>query len=180
MRPIRSRKTIVVANRSTSRYILLPRAPWSSSSSEGYMRSPAETLQPSATLRLATYIAPIFMVIQLALACTAPSFAGLRVYNFFLLSLIGLASGCGGWICGIVLSPIGSQASGAQKVLGAIVVFWTGIVVGHFPEIFKSIAVWQKSQLSTTSKIQLLFGLGVFLLATCVTFNTRFDSPTPA
>jgi hypothetical protein len=141
------------------------------------MSTVKEKIQQNASLRFGLFAAPLFLAVQIALAYLAPAFAGLRLYNFVLLSLVGIVAGCAGWACGLVLSPIGSQASGAQKVLAGLTVFWSGIVIGHFQQI--SIAFSEKaSTLSASSKIQLLFGLGLFLLAVCITFNTRFDNET--
>jgi hypothetical protein len=118
--------------------------------------------------------------VQIGLSRVAPCFDGHRWYSFWLLSLIGLTGGCAGWAGGIILSPIGSQASGAQKVLAAVGVFWTGVIAGHIPQISNTVHQWQIASLSSSTLIELLFGFGIFLFATCVTFNTRFAKPIPA
>jgi hypothetical protein len=74
------------------------------------------------------------------------------------------------------LSPIGSQAGGAQKVLAGFAVFWTGVIAGHLSQISSAVSGWQKASMNQATRIELLFGLGIFLFAACVTFNTRFVS----
>jgi hypothetical protein len=73
------------------------------------------------------------------------------------------------------LSPIGSQINGAQKVLAGLTVFcqvfWSGIVVSHLQQLSGLFDAWQKSSTTSAAKIELLFGLGIFLLSLCVTFN---------
>jgi hypothetical protein len=71
------------------------------------------------------------------------------------------------------LSPVGSQINGAQKVLAGLSLFWSGVVVSHWSEVAGLFDTWQKSPTTSATKIELLFGLGLFLLAFCVTFNTR-------
>ena len=134
-----------------------------------------EKIQQNVALRFGLLGALLFLIVQIALARIAPAFQDHRFYSFFLLSLIGLVSGCAGWAAGIVLSPIGSQAGGAQKVLAGLTVFWTGVVIGHLQQISSAFNEWQKSQMDGSAKIEILFGLGLFLLAVCITFNTRFD-----
>jgi hypothetical protein len=133
-----------------------------------------EIVQQNATLRFAFYGGLLFFIVQVALSRVAPGFGGYRWYSFFLLSLIGLTAGCAGWASGIVLSPIGSQAAGAQKVLAGFAVFWTGVIAGHLSQISSAVSGWQKVSMNQAAKIELLFGLGIFLFATCITFNTRF------
>jgi len=133
-----------------------------------------ELIQQNVTLRFALYGGLLFFIVQIALSRVAPGFVGRRWYSFFLLSLIGLTAGCAGWACGIVLSPIGSQAGGAQKVLAGLAVFWTGVIVGHLPQISSAVSEWQKASMDQATRIELLFGLGIFLFAACITFNTRF------
>ena len=87
-------------------------------------------LQKDATLQFACYGGLLFLVLYIALSRFAPGFDDDRWYSFFLLSLVGLTAGCAGW--GIVLSPIGSQVGGAQKVLTGFAVFWTGRVCRAF------------------------------------------------
>jgi hypothetical protein len=134
----------------------------------------AVILQTDATLRFACYGGLLFLTIQIALSRVAPGFDGHRWYSFFLLALVGLTAGCAGWAWGIVLSPIGSQAGGAQKVLAGFAVFWTGVIVGHLPQIASAFSGWQKTSINQAARIEMLFGLGVFLFAVCITFNTRF------
>jgi hypothetical protein len=142
--------------------------------SNNISKSVLEIIQQNATLRFALYGGLYFFIVQIALCRIAPGFAGYRRYNFFLLSLIGLTAGCAGRACGIVLSPIGSRAGGAQKVLTGLAVFWTGVIAGHLTQIFSAVSEWQKVSMNQATKIELLFGLGVFPFAVCVTFNTRF------
>lgn len=139
-----------------------------------------ELIQRNLTLRFALYGGLLFFILQIALSRTAPGFAGNRWYSFFLLSLVGVTAGCAGWACGIVLSPIGSQAGGAQKVLAGFAVFWGGVIVGHLPQISSAISGWQKSSMNQPQKLELLFALGIFLFAVCITFNTRFANMTSA
>jgi hypothetical protein len=131
-------------------------------------------IQQNVTLQFALYGGLLFFIVQIALCLVAPGFEGYRLYSFFLLSLIGLTSGCAGWASGIVLSPIGSQAAGAQKVLAGFAVFWTGVIVGHLPQISSAVSGWQRVSMNQAARVELLFGLGVFLFAACITFNTRF------
>ncbi|WP_353067741.1 hypothetical protein RBB77_23310 (plasmid) [Tunturibacter psychrotolerans] len=134
-----------------------------------------EKIQQNAALRFGIFGGCLFFIVQIALARLAPSFKNHELYSFFVLSLIGLVCGCAGWAAGIVLSPIGSQAAGAQKVLAGLALLWTGVVIGHLQQISGALIEWQKGQIDGSIKIELLFGLGLFLLALCVTFNTRFD-----
>jgi hypothetical protein len=131
--------------------------------------------QQNAAFVAAAALGALFLVVQVALSRAAPTFESHRVYSFLILSLIGLVSGCGGWACGIFLSPIGSQINGAQKVLAGLTVFWSGVIVSHLQQVSGLFDAWQKSSTTPGTKIELLFGLGIFLLALCVTFNTRFD-----
>jgi hypothetical protein len=124
---------------------------------------------------VAVSIGTLFLLVQFVLARIAPGFACHRFYNFCILSLIGLVTGCAGWACGMALTPIGSQASGAQKILAGVTVFWSGVVVGHIKDLSGILDAYQKSPISPATKIRLVFGLGIFLMALCVTFNTRFD-----
>jgi hypothetical protein len=124
---------------------------------------------------MAWFIGALFLCVQIALTITAPGFATHRIYSCFVLSLIGLVSACAGWASGMLLSPIGTQANGAQKVLAGITVFWSGVVVSHLQQLSGLFDAWQKSPITSATKIDLLFGLGVFLFAVCVTFNTRID-----
>jgi hypothetical protein len=142
--------------------------------SDNHGESIASTIQRDVTLQFACYGGLLFLAIQIALCLVAPGFEGCRRYSFCLLALIGLTSGCAGWACGIVLSPIGSQAGGAQKVLAGFAVFWTGVIVGHLPQISSALTGWQKASMNQAGRIELLFGCGVFLFAACITFNTRF------
>ena len=134
----------------------------------------AEAIQNDMALQFAIYGGSLFFAIQIALAKVAPGFAGYRLYAFFLMALIGLTAGCAGWACGIVLSPIGSQAGGAQKILAGFAVFWTGVIAGHLQQISNAITGWQQSITHQPFKIELLFGTGIFIFASCITFNTRF------
>jgi hypothetical protein len=146
--------------------------------------SVASDIQQKASLQVALGVGILFFIVQIGLSRTAAPFLDHKLYSFLILSLIGIVSGCAGWTFGIFLSPIGSQLNGAQKVLAAIAVFWSGIVVSHLEQMVAAFASWQKAPLSPGAKIELVFSLGLFLLALCVTFNTRFDSerggPAPA
>jgi hypothetical protein len=133
------------------------------------------TRQTWASLVAALGVGIVFFLVQIGLASYAPFFEGHRVYSFLVLSLVGLASGCGGWAVGLFLSPIGSQVNGAQKVLAGFAVFWSGVVVSHLKGLSAMFDTWQKNSLTSATKIETLFGLGIFLFALCVTFNTRFD-----
>jgi hypothetical protein len=134
--------------------------------------------QTTASLLAALGLGILFILVQSGLARYAPFFEGHRAYSFFVLSLVGLASGCGGWALGLFLSPIGSQVNGAQKVLAAFAVFWSGVVVGHLQGLSAAFDTWQKNVLTSATKVEAVFGLGIFLFALCVTFNTRFDLPS--
>lgn len=143
--------------------------------------SPALSLtkiQMTASLIVALALGIVFLLVQIGLARYAPFFEGHRAYSFFVLSLVGLASGCGGWALGLFLSPIGSQVNGAQKVLAGFAVFWSGVVVSRLQGLSAIFDTWQKNSLTSATKIEAVFGLGIFLFALCVTFNTRFDSPS--
>jgi hypothetical protein len=131
--------------------------------------------QTRASLLAAALIGVAFLVVQIELSRNAPAFQGHSRYSFLVLSLIDLVSGCGGWACGLFLSPIGSQMGGSQKVLAGLTVFWSGVVVGNLNKLSGFFSAWQKAPMTSATKIELLFGLGVFLLALCATFNTRFD-----
>jgi hypothetical protein len=132
-------------------------------------------IQAKASLQTALLLAALFTCVQVGLSITAPAFHTHRVYSCLILSLIGLVSACAGWASGMFLSPIGSQINGAQKVLAGLTVFWSGVIVSHLQQISGVFDAWQKSQMTSATKIDLLFGLGVFLFALCVTFNTRID-----
>jgi heme/copper-type cytochrome/quinol oxidase subunit 3 len=138
--------------------------------------SPAKN-QTTASLIVALTLGIVFLLVQIGLSRYAPFFEGHRIYSFFVLSCIGLASGCGGWALGLFLSPIGSQVTGAQKVLAGFAVFWSGVVVSHLQGLSELFENWQKSSLTSATKVEAVFGIGIFLFALCVTFNTRFDSP---
>jgi hypothetical protein len=138
----------------------------------------ATKIQITASLIAALALGIVFLLVQIGLAHYAPFFEGHRAYSFFVLSLVGLASGSGGWAVGLFLSPIGSQVNGAQKVLAGFAVFWSGVVVSHLQGLSAVFDTWQKSSITSATKVEAVFGLGVFLFALCVTFNTRFDSPT--
>jgi hypothetical protein len=141
--------------------------------------NPWENIQTETSLQFALYGGYLFLAIQFALSCAAPGFYGHRVYSFFLMALIGVTAGCAGWACGIVLSPMGSQASGSQKVLAGLGVFWTGVVAGHLSQRGTAFSRFQGEAMTQATKIELLFALGIFFFAACVTFNTRF-SPAQA
>jgi hypothetical protein len=132
-------------------------------------------IQIKASLQMAVLIGVLFLCVQIALTITAPTFASHRMYSCFILSLIGLVSGCAGWASGMFLSPIGSQINGAQKVLAGLTVFWSGVIVSHLQQLSGLFDAWQKSPTTSATKIELLFGTGIFLFALCVTFNTRID-----
>jgi hypothetical protein len=135
-------------------------------------------VQERAAYQMALFIGILFGFLQVALSWTAPSFSTHRVYSCFVLSLVGLVAGCAGWACGMFLTPIGSQANGAQKVLAGIAVFWSGVVVSHVQQIATVFVSWKTASIEPAMKIELLFGCGLFLLSLCVTFNTRFDIPS--
>jgi|HubBroStandDraft_2_1064218.scaffolds.fasta_scaffold02466_6 hypothetical protein len=132
-------------------------------------------IQSKTSLRVAAVLGIMFLAVQVALSIFAPAFEAHKVYYCVVLSLVGLVAGCAGWACGLFLSPIGSQVNGAQKVLAGFAVFWSGVVVSHLGQLTQLFDGWQKSAATPATKIELLFGLGVFLFALCVTFNTRFD-----
>lgn len=132
-------------------------------------------IQQKASLQLAAILGALFFCVQVALSIVAPIFKSRRLYSCLIFSLVGLVSACAGWACGIFLSPIGSQINGAQKVLAGFAVFWSGVVVSHLSKLSELFDTWQKSSTTPATKMYLLFGLGIFLLALCVTFNTRIS-----
>jgi hypothetical protein len=135
-------------------------------------------IQQKASLQLAVFLAVLFFIVQIALSIFCPVFSNHRVYSCFLLSLLGLVSGCAGWAVGIFLSPLGNQINGAQKVVAGLSLFWSGVVVSHLQDLVPWFSARQNSAIRPTTKIEVVFSLGIFLLALCVTFNTRFDDPS--
>jgi hypothetical protein len=131
--------------------------------------------QQEFTRRAAIPIAICFLMVQIVLTFATPSFAGQKLYHCFVFSLVGLVAGCAGWACGLFLSPMGTQVQGAQKVVAAVAVFWSGVVVGHLKDLSGLLRAWEQTPIAAPTKIRLLFGLGVFLFALCVTFNTHFE-----
>jgi hypothetical protein len=138
------------------------------------LEDPFLTAERIWTLWIALGLGLLFLVVQFLICCYAPPFRGLRPYNFWILSLIGLTAGCAGWATGIFLSPLGSQVEGAQKVLAGFAIFWSGVVVSHLDQFRQGFAVLQRSTASASSEIRLTFAIGIYLYALCVTFNTRF------
>jgi hypothetical protein len=136
-------------------------------------------IQQKASYRIAALIGALFFCLQIGLSMFAPAFEAHRVYGGLILSLVGLASACAGWAFGMLLSPVGSQISGAQKVLAGLSLFWSGVVISHWSQTTELFDALQKASITSATKIELLFGLGLFLLAFCVTFNTRIV-PTDA
>jgi hypothetical protein len=132
-------------------------------------------LQQKASLQMAAIAAALFFIIQLGLSIYCPTFSNHRVYSCLVLSLVGLVSGCAGWAAGIVLSPLGSQVNGIQKIIAGLSLFWSGVVVSHLQDVIPWFNARQNAPMRTATKIELTFGLGLFLLGLCVTFNTRFD-----
>jgi hypothetical protein len=130
-------------------------------------------LQRNTSLAFAGFIGALFFCLQVLLSIFAPAFEANRLYGCLIMSLVGLTAGCAGWTFGIFLSPVGSQINGAQKVLAGLSLFWSGVVVSHWSELAGLFDTWQKSSATSATKIELLFGVGIFLLAICVTFNTR-------
>jgi hypothetical protein len=130
-------------------------------------------LQRNTSYKIAALIGALFFCLQVGLSIFAPAFETNKAYGCLILSLVGLTSACAGWACGMFLSPVGSQINGAQKVLAGLSLFWSGVVVSHWSEVAGLFDTWQKSSTTSATKIELLFGLGIFLLAFCVTFNTR-------
>jgi hypothetical protein len=136
-------------------------------------------VQEEISLQFGLFLAIIFLIVQIAMAYTAVWFEGHRLFSFFFLSLIGLAAGCAGWGRGIVLTPLGNQSNGAQKVLVGFDVFWTGVIAGHLPQLSDYFNGWKNGNWNERTEIEVLFGAGIFLLASCVTFNTRFEDSNP-
>ncbi len=132
-------------------------------------------VQQKASLQMAVFIGILFFLVQVALSAFAPAFTNHRMYSCFLLSLVGLVSGCAGWSAGIFLSPLGSQINGAQKVLAGLSVFWSGVIISRLQDVSAWFSARKTLVTTPTTKIELVFGMGIFLLALCVTFNTRFD-----
>jgi hypothetical protein len=125
--------------------------------------------------RFAVFIGGILFVVNVGLSAFAPYFSGARWYNFFLLSLIGLSGGIGGWFLGILLSPLGTQRLGVKQIATAVSAFWSGVIVSNLDQIkaaFLSHASWAGS---ARQQVRLLFLFAVFLFAFAATFNTRFD-----
>jgi hypothetical protein len=129
--------------------------------------------QVKATLFFGAFLGILFFADQIGVTISGPFPKELRWYYFWVLTLVGLAAGCMGWMTGLVLSPLGIQANAAQKILAALSVFWSGVIVGHISEIMKALGGLQTTTMSSISKARLVFGLGIYFLAVCVTFNTR-------
>jgi hypothetical protein len=98
-------------------------------------------------------------------------------FNVCVLALIGIASGLLGWGVGIILSPIGVQKQGATLLSSAFASFWTGVIVSHIEAITRTLLGLAHGELGQANKIRLIFVAGIFLLATLVTFNSRFPKP---
>ena len=123
----------------------------------------------------AVFIGAILSVVTIGLSACAPCFAGQRWYNFFLLSLIGLAGGVAGWFLGILLSPLGVQRQGVRQIATAISAFWGGVIVANISKI-QSVLIDHAGWAGTSrQQLRLLFLFTVFLFAFTATFNTRFD-----
>jgi len=129
--------------------------------------------QVKATLFFGAFLGILFFADQIGISVSGPFAKELRWYFFWVLTLVGLTAGCMGWMTGMVLSPLGIQATAAQKILAALSVFWSGVIVGHISDIEKALGGLQATTMSSISKVRLVFGLGIYFLAVCVTFNTR-------
>jgi hypothetical protein len=120
----------------------------------------------------------MFLFVQVGLCRWAPAFRDTGLYNFFILSLLGLTGGFLGWWIGLVLNPLQSQAEGAKRALAAFSLFWSGVVVSHLQGVARLLGIGGAPGFTAAEKIRVVFGFGVFLLGLCVTFNTRFVPPS--
>jgi hypothetical protein len=125
--------------------------------------------------RFTVFIGLILLVVTVGLSAFAPYFTGQRWYNFFLLSLIGLAGGVGGWFLGIQLSPLGIQRQGVRQIATAISAFWGGVIVANISKIWPVLIDHASWVGSPRQQLRLLYLCTVFLFAFTATFNTRFD-----
>jgi hypothetical protein len=136
------------------------------------LRHPQQ-MQVEFTYYSAWFFAVAFSIVQIGLAVFDPYFQGDRWYHFFILSAVGLTCGCAGWFTGIVLSPMGIQAASAQKILAGLSVFWTGVIVGNITTLKSLFGDLHNFSLTPTTKLRLVWALGIFAWAVCTTLNTR-------
>jgi hypothetical protein len=131
--------------------------------------------QMFTSLAAAVVLAVVFMVLNIGLPLTAPAFQPHKWYNVFVLSLLGIVGGMMGWLVGVLLSPIGNQKEGSQRILGAVSLFWSGVIVGHINDLTSFLTNRSLTNLPSGQKIRILFMFGLFLFAFVLTFNTRYD-----
>ncbi len=125
--------------------------------------------------RFATFAGILLFFITIGLSSFAPFFQGVRLYNFFLLSLLGLAGGLAGWFLGILISPLGSQRQGVKQIATAISAFWSGVIAANLDTIRAAILSRASWFGTPVARVRLLYCATIFLMALAGTFNSRFD-----
>lgn len=143
------------------------------------LRRPRE-MQVEFTYYSMWFFSVAFIIVQIGLGIFDPYFEGHRWCHSLVLSTIGLTSGCAGWFTGIVLSPMGIQAASAQKTLAGLSVFWSGVIVGNLTTLKSFFGDFHNVTPTPTTKLRLVWGLGIFAWSICTTLNTRIYDEAPA
>ena len=140
----------------------------------------AEQIQEWVSQNVMVGGAFIFLLLTISLPLVTPSFQSSKMFNIFLLGLIGTTTSMLGWGIGILLSPIGSQIKMAAGLTAAFTSFWTGVVVSHIQSIAHTAMGFTHEPIGQATEVRLLMGAGTFLMALFATVNSRFSGDPKA